>query len=527
MELDDFDLVIAGGGVGGVAAAMAAADLGAQVALFEEGEWLGGQLTSQAVPSDEHGWLEQDGVGATRSYRQFRTALRRYYVDRRDLTATARDTHQLNPGQGRVSPICAEPRVIADVLDELVTDRTHRQRLQVFRGMRMVAIDVDDDVIRAITFVDKEGATRTVTCRYLIDASEEGDALPLAGCEYVTGAESQDQTGELHAIQGVAAPSDHQAITWCMALEHRPGENHTIDRPAQYPFWSEHRPAFWPDKLLSFTAPHPWTRDPRRWHLFGEDGTPSMWEFRRIRYGAHYAAATTDISIMNWPQNDYFLGNITDAPADVRATNLNQARNLSLSLLYWLQTEAPRADGGTGYPELRPCGDATGTADGLAQRPYIREGRRISALTTVTETDVGVEARRGQPTARQFPDSVGIGAYRIDLHPTTGGQNYVDISSYPFQIPLGALIPVRLQNLIAGAKNIGTTHITNGAYRVHPVEWNIGEAAGALAAFCLQRNRKPHQVHQSPAILEEFQGVLGTALHIELVWPERYRQQPL
>ncbi|MGG2474547.1 FAD-dependent oxidoreductase, partial [Rhizobium sp. BR5] len=34
-------------------------------------------------------------------------------------------------------------------------------------------------------------------------------------------------------------------------------------------------------------------------------------------------------------------------------------------------------------------------------------------------------------------------------------------------------------------KNIGTTHITNGCYRLHPVEWNIGEVAGMLAAYCL------------------------------------------
>nr|WP_246320979.1 FAD-dependent oxidoreductase [Paenibacillus germinis] len=29
-------------------------------------------------------------------------------------------------------------------------------------------------------------------------------------------------------------------------------------------------------------------------------------------------------------------------------------------------------------------------------------------------------------------------------------------------------------------------HITNGCYRLHPVEWIIGEAAGYLAADCLE-----------------------------------------
>jgi hypothetical protein len=50
----------------------------------------------------------------------------------------------------------------------------------------------------------------------------------------------------------------------------------------------------------------------------------------------------------------------------------------------------------------------------------------------------------------------------------------VSCRTRPFQIPMGALILVRIRNLLAAAKNIGTTHITNG---LHPVEWNTGEAA--------------------------------------------------
>ena len=29
-------------------------------------------------------------------------------------------------------------------------------------------------------------------------------------------------------------------------------------------------------------------------------------------------------------------------------------------------------------------------------------------------------------------------------------------------------------------KNIGVTHLTNGCYRLHPVEWNIGECLSRL-----------------------------------------------
>ena len=150
--------------------------------------------------------------------------------------------------------------------------------------------------------------------------------------------------------------------------------------------------------------------------------------------------------------------------------------------------------------------------------PYIRESRRIKALCTVTELHVGRDARRGQAAA-SFHDSAGIGCYRIDLHPSTGGRNYVDVAALPFQLPLGALIPVRVENVIAACKNIGTTHITNGCFRLHPVEWNIGESAGLLAAFCLQRHITPRSVREQESNLADFQKLL-LQQGIELAWPQ-------
>ena len=96
-----------------------------------------------------------------------------------------------------------------------------------------------------------------------------------------------------------------------------------------------------------------------------------------------------------------------------------------------------------------------------------------------------------------FYDSVGIGYYRIDLHPTRPAQ--LHRHSWPFQIPLGALIPERVENLLPANKNLGVTHITNGCYRLHPVEWNIGEAAGALAAQALNLQQSAPQTHPQHA----------------------------
>ena len=121
-------------------------------------------------------------------------------------------------------------------------------------------------------------------------------------------------------------------------------------------------------------------------------------------------------------------------------------------------------------------------------------------------------------TAELFPDSVGVGSYRIDLHPSSGGDNYIDVSSLPFQIPMGALIPRRVENLLPACKNIGVTHITNGCYRLHPVEWNIGEAAGMIAAHSIATRIPPRKIRSDKALLAEFQSKLQTQ-GFELAWP--------
>jgi hypothetical protein len=262
---------------------------------------------------------------------------------------------------------------------------------------------------------------------------------------------------------------------------------------------------------------------------FDPSASTGLFEYRRILDRRNFApgAFAGDMTLVNWPQNDYMLGNLIDVPPAEAARHVEAAKQLSLSLLFWLQTECPRPDGGTGWPGLRLRPDVVGTEDGLAKYPYVRESRRVRAEFTITEEHVstadrmrlGKVARPGDARAAAFPDSVGIGSYAIDLHPSSAGDNYIDFDARPFQIPLGALIPRRLDNLLPACKNIGTTHITNGCYRLHPVEWSIGEAAGALAAFARARRTSPRAVRNTPSLLADFQRDLR-ADGVVLEWPD-------
>jgi len=187
-------------------------------------------------------------------------------------------------------------------------------------------------------------------------------------------------------------------------------------------------------------------------------------------------------------------------------------------LLYWLQTEAPRADGGTGWPGLRLRADIVGTDDGLAMSPYIRESRRLRTRTRVREQDVLRSLLPPGTITTAFADSVGIGHYAMDLHRTTRGDTGAYGDTVPFQIPLGALVPVRMRNLLPACKNLGVTHLTNGCYRLHPIEWNIGEAVGHLVAEALRTKRPPAGIHERADRTAALQRVLRQA-GVPLTWP--------
>ena len=526
------DVVIAGGGVGGCAAALAALRKNLHVMMTEETDWIGGQITQQGVPPDEHRWIES--FGSTRAYREFRNAIREYYRQNYPLTEAARARWNLNPGDGGVSKICHEPRVALAVLQNLFAPYLSSRQLILLLEHKAVGAHVTGDQVRALKFRSlRSGHETWLTAPYFIDATELGDLLPLTKTEFVTGAESQKDTGEFHAPEK-AAPQNQQAFTVCFAMDHVAGENHTIEKPREYDFWREYvpelRPA-WPGKLLSFTYSNPNNLEPRTLGLNPEGeaaGAGNWWTYRRLANQKNFLPGTYpgDISLVNWPQNDYLIGPLVGVSEAEVAKHIARAKQLSLSLLYWMQTEAPHADGKQGFPGLRLRGDVLGTEDGLAKYPYIREARRIKAVFTVLEKHVGAGARarlsgksEKEVIAENFPDSVGVGSYNIDLHPSTGGDNYIDVPSLPFQIPLGALLPQRVNNLIPASKNLGTTHITNGCYRLHPVEWNIGESAGALAAYALEKNVLPRAVRENKTRLADFQNCLR-AQGVETDWPK-------
>src|SRR5579885_2583315 len=143
------DVAVIGGGTGGFAAALAALRHGMRVVLTEETDWIGGQLTAQAVPPDEHPWIEE--FGCTRAYRDYRNAVRAFYRRHYPLTEAARGRAHLNPGDGGVSRLTHEPRVSLAVLEESFAPYVSSGQLTLLLRHKPTAADVSGDRIRAVT----------------------------------------------------------------------------------------------------------------------------------------------------------------------------------------------------------------------------------------------------------------------------------------------------------------------------------------------------------------------------------------
>jgi hypothetical protein len=526
------DLVIAGGGLGGCAAAIAALRNDLKVIMTEETGWIGGQISQQGVPPDEHQWIEAHG--STKLYRHFRNSIRQYYFRNYPLTKQALEQKYFNPGGGSVSRLCCEPSVAVSVLHEMLAPFTSSGKLILLNEYKVVEAEVNGETIKTLRAINlRSGNSIILSGQWFIDATETGELLPLTGTEFVTGTESNRETGELHAPEK-ADPGNQQAFTVCFAMDYIPGTDNTIEKPEEYSYWKEFIPDLsppWSGKLLDLAYSNPKTLEYKRLGFHPEGirtgDLLNLWNYRRIISKNNFLPGTFpgDITVVNWPQNDYMEGNLVGVSQEEANNHVRRAAQLSLSLLYWLQTEAPRDDGGTGWPGLRLRKDIMGTEDGLAKYPYIRESRRIKAIFTILEQHVGAEnltlvtGRKNNNKAADFPDSTGTGYYHIDLHPSSMGNNYIDFASLPFQIPLGALLPVRMRNIIPACKNIGTTHITNGCYRLHPVEWSIGEAAGMLIVFSKTKKVSPVSIHQQKDLLCLFQNFIRSQ-GIETHWPE-------
>ena len=499
-------VLVVGGGLGGVAAAEDLARAGVSVILTEPTSHLGGQLTAQGLGTpDESNFIEDDPGPGTPHYRELRALVRGAYAR----------TPGIVPGRARNVGVCWVSRISGE---PAVWEQAIKDRLAPLAGplgirsilLRHQILDVrrypGNGKVSYADFLDLDtGRITRIGAQFVLDATETGDVLPLAGSPWALGQEARSAYGEPDA-----PPETHpewvQSFTYCFAVRWMPqGVLPLVRKPPEYDEFNA---------TGAYTLAYdPDGRGAIDYQMFGyAPGTGGpFWSYRRLVAASSFAdnpRYAQDVSLINWSGNDFREENFIGKSAEEQVRILTRARAFAQGFLYWLQTECPRDEGGAGYPEIQPAPDVLG-ADGFAPHPYIRESRRLLAAATLTENDMLPDPARPTQAAGPVPlDTAGIAYYPIDIHPALEEPPLL-ARALPYHLPLGAFVARSgPTNVLPAGKDLGASRLAAGSARMHPTEWLCGEIAAHLAAFCLAHDVEPAQVRDTPALLTAFQAQL-------------------
>ncbi len=496
-----YDVIVGGAGTSGWAAAVQAARMGARVLLVEESDWIGGQMAAAAVSSmDEEGLWEKFPVRERGLYREFHESMVNYYYtrDKDPFRAYYAWPDQLEGGY--------EPKIVRAALYAFLADARKRKTadgqpavLDVVTGTRIEKILKTGGTVDGVV-VKKDGAEKTIKAKVLVEATEYGDLLPLAGARYRVGNVNSDNLDPASLVQ---------YHTWVGVIREYPGgvpEHLKIKTPPPGYDSKKYRgsqlagPIIWGGAGRDVKGPRSY-RVLFAWRGMADSDSPMT--------GLPTQERHTQCGL-NGGRQDYpvTVASIED-PAARRAGERDGIYR-TLSEIYYFQNElglpwSMAEDEGFNTPhnqrtmkslDLRP--DLVPLAVHLPQWPYVREARRAVGLYTLRAADL-----ERFDKARHFSTSLAMGDYFMDLdHGPTGHAVETDLDpgepprgGGPFQVPFEVFIPEKIDGLVLAEKNISQSRLVNGATRLQPITILNGQAAGAIAALAVREGVQPRNLN--------------------------------
>ena len=491
-----YDVVIAGGGMGGTGAALQASRMGMRVLVVESSNMLGGQATAAGVSTmDDMSGIES-GV-----YHDFMNRVRAHYAKLRK---------SINTPYWKTYGKAFEPSVGHNILAEMMTSPDILYHSEI--------VNVDSDNVTVKTF---EG-TKTIGYKILIDATEYGDIMPLAGIRYRTGNSIPPEIGDTMI----------QDITWTAIIRKYPdGVPEHLKPKSPLPGYDKAlknyrgyvtRKGFdfsgkYPIKLpVNIPTHNSYRAVPDSFLKGSYTGAKSDWKRitkTGVNWGNDYPGAYL------WEERHGLPVNYLESP-DLRAYVEREALIKTLHYIYYIQNELKESwsvdeneynylpEAARDLPE-----EWLEVAKHMPPIPYVRESRRILGDYTMNSKAIreNSSSYRNSNKNREFSDAIAIAGYNLDLH---GGDDDDDIekslgetqaSIYrdsplgPFQVPMRVLIPESSDNpvsdrFLAAEKNLSMSRLASGGLRLQPICMMTGQAAGALAAIAIREGVSPREV---------------------------------
>jgi FAD dependent oxidoreductase len=534
------DVVVIGGSLGGVAAASQAMRSGATTCLIELTPWLGGQVSSQGVSALDESQALQAEETLSKTWDDFKALLKEQTVQLPAWTNRSGPQKVATMNSCWVGLLCFPPEAGAVASEQLLKtaatsapdsrwsvaaafkgaefDATGRELTAVYAVQRTprdphyrpkgrfsaelsgwYSWSSNDEFEKKPLKLQAKPGKRLI----VIDATDTGELIGWAGIPHRLGSESLATTGERNASRKDNSDCT-QAFTFPFVLAIHDDKGASLKALAQLESdysKEEHRNDFDLQGFPVFTG-------------------RSFFNYRRIvslNPDDPYESTPGlgDMSIINWNRgNDWkFMdppliltseqieksGQRKNWLGGVSVIALRHAENHAFLFAHWLiENHAKQLP----LTYLYGIESPLGTQSGLSMVPYIREGRRIVGRRAYDQREFAMreaDLRVDMPGTRDFSQTaIARIHYSIDIHGCVyrnGGADGEAASAGTFEtnvrptlVPLEALIPQGIDNLIMGGKSIAVTHIANGMTRIHQSEWSIGSAAGATAGWLTQKS---------------------------------------
>ncbi|GAB4214761.1 MAG: FAD-dependent oxidoreductase [Synechococcales cyanobacterium] len=542
-EIWECQVAVVGGTLGGIAAAAHAMKGGSQTCVIELTPWLGGQISSQGVSALDESLIMRQRQNYSPSWADFKRVIEQQRVTLPPWTGRTQPTPVTALNRCWVGFLCFPPQVGAQAAAQILDQHAPSapgSRWGTEIAFKGVEFDPTGQWITAVHAVrriprhpdytplgrfsqefaawyswnDTDSFTK-IPLRLqappgqrlmVIDATDTAEVVGWAGIPHRLGTESVATSGEPHA-----APFDNpectQAFTYPFVLAIHDDQGGSLRRLATLETGhsrAEHRRAFNLEGFPMFGG-QSFFHYRRMVSLSGNDpftGRPAQGDMTLVNWNAG-----NDWGLMNPPllmtgEQIIASGQQHNWLGGMHFNALKDAEAHALLFAEWLMQTQSRPQWPLSI--LMGAESPMGTDSGLSMVPYIREGRRILGRAAYGESAFQMreqDIRRDHAGGRDFrTTAVGVTHYAVDIHgcryrnwEPSGSANSAPKSELfvdPIVIPLEALIPQRVENLLIGGKGIAVTHIVNAATRVHHGEWTIGAAAGATAAW----------LHKNPAL---------------------------
>ncbi len=480
-QTPDYDIVVIGGTPAGIAAAIAAGRIGKRVIIIEQSPVLGGMLASGVLRLDDH--IRQANSGIMEEFRQRVRTYHRTTLANDPLVKAHRQQPAIlswNVAEGQAWEPRTAARIYAEMVAEVPTITTRFNEVAIdvqLEGDRVVGVITQDRDNRG-----KLGRKHEYNGRVIIDATYEADLAAFAGVPFRIGREARSRE-EPHA--GHIYTDGFGSKQGVLRGTVFPGGTGQADNRSQaFTFRMTGKDYSRPDHPYRLEAP-PEDYDPAKykWSTNQKPIIPNdKFDMLGINYGADLTGYGTRWVLADWKE---------------RAEIEKIYRNHSLGWLYYIQTEG-------GSPNVGLADDEFTDNGNFPYRLYVRQGRRIEGLYTLTESDLHKDLRGDGVRGPLHPESVAIGMYPMDAHnvqgPTTRdagphgegaaeGDVHLEDVTGPYTIPYGVMVPRNRKGLLFPV-GISSTHLAISSVRMEPVWSSLGQAAGVAAALAIDSVRE-------------------------------------